>query len=283
MRFSARWKKFKAWLQKYQEVIAFVLTGSTFLVLLVSSVWLIRDILQERAIPQLVPPLLTNGSFEGGTSRDTIYWTLHGGPFHTQFSEVEGPEGWSTWWREGFLCSGTSDWRTGRPEVGVISGPDRARIHSGKQAVQWFTFWRCHSGGLLQQVAVEPGHYYQFSTYAHSWFSNCSHRPHDPPYDYDCMTPIDWVHDWLRVGIDPTGGIDPLGPEVVWGQAREIYGVYDRALTTGRIQAQSETITVFVKSEASHPLKHVDSYFDDAMLRDVTYQMFLPVAVKGAQ
>lgn len=231
---------------------------------------------------QEVAPLLTNGGMESGTSRDTIYWTLTGGPFYTHFGEIEGPEGWTAWWREGDLCTGTDDWRTGRPEVKVISGPDQARIHSGEQAVQWFTFYRCHDGGLLQQVSVIPGHYYTFSIYGHAWFSRCSSRPHDAPYDTDCATPIFWAQDYLSVGIDPTGGIDPLGPEVVWGRAQEIYGIYGEMLTIERVQAQGGTLTVFVRSEASHPLKHVDSYLDDAVLLDVTYRQFLPVVRRNS-
>ena len=220
---------------------------------------------------------LTNGGFEDGWHRATAFWTPAGGPYHDEFNEVAPPEGWVAWWREGFPCSGTPDWETGRPEVRVISTvPDPARIHGGEQAVQWFTFWHCHEGGLLQKVQVEPGHYYSLRAFGHAWYSNCSHRPHDPPYDYDCATPIGWAHDWLSVGIDPTGGIDPLGPSVVWGEAREVYGVYDKQLTTGRVQAQAATITVFIRSEASHPLKHADFYIDDVLLRDVTYQAFLP-------
>lgn len=227
------------------------------------------------------PPLLNNGDFEGGWHRATAYWTPDGGPYHTEFGEIFSPVGWTTWWREGFLCSGTPDWRTGRPEVKVISGPDSKRIHGGTWAVQWFTYWRCHEGGLLQQVQVEPGHYYIFSAFSHAWYSRCSTKPHGLPLDTDCVTPILWAHDWLSVGIDPTGGIDPLGPAVVWGEAKEIYGIYGEALATGRIRAQGKTLTVFMKSEASHPLKHADSYFDDVLLRDVTYQAFLPFMARG--
>jgi len=226
-------------------------------------------------------PLLANGGMEGGTTRDTLYWTLDGGPYSTQFDEIDGPENWVAWWREGFLCTGTSDWRMGRPEVKDISTiPDPGRVHSGEKAAQWFTFWHCHDGGLLQRVAVVPDHYYTFSIYAHSWFANCDLKPHYRlPLDYDCDTenPILWAQDWLGVGIDPTGGIDPLGPAVVWGERQEIYGVYGEPLIVERIQALSETLTVFVRSETSHPLKHCDSYFDDAVLLDVTYRQFLPV------
>jgi len=233
--------------------------------------------LTVRPTPTPGEALLANGNFEGGWHLETAYWTPEGGPFHNQYQEITPPEGWPAWWREGFLCSGTDDWRTGRPEARVISTvPDPGRVHSGEKATQFFTYWRCHEGGLLQQVAVEPGHYYAFSVYGHAWYSRCSTKPHDPPLDIDCATPITWAQDWLSVGIDPTGGIDPLGPAVVWGEAREIYGVYDMALTAGCVQAQVETLTVFVKSEASHPLKHVDFYIDDAVLRDVTYQAFLP-------
>ena len=227
-------------------------------------------------------PLLANGDFEGGWHRDNIFWTPDGGPHdYYEFGEVAPPEGWTAWWREGFLCAGTSDWRTGRPEVRVIIAiPDAERVRGGGQAVQWFTFWRCHEGGLLQRVEVEPGRYYDFSIFAHSWFANCDRKPHYPlPLDYDCDEdePILWAQDWLSVGIDPTGGIDPMAPTVIWGIAQEIYGVYGDRLTTGRVQAQEDEITVFVKSEASHPLKHCDFYLDDALLRDVTYQIFLPL------
>lgn len=225
--------------------------------------------------------LLINGNFEGGWHRATAYWTPAGGPYHTEFGEIAPPEGWTAWWRERFPCPGTDDWETGRPEVRVITAvPDPERIHGGEQAAQFFTFWRCHDGGLLQQVAVEEGHYYTFSTFAHAWYSRCSTKPHDSPLDTDCVTPIDWAHLRLSVGIDPTGGIDPMGPAVVWGEAQEIYGVYGDKLTVGGVQAQEPIVTVFVRAVASHPLKHNDVVWDDAVLQDVTYQAFLPIARK---
>ena len=236
----------------------------------------------SRLRAQQPEPLLANGGFEGGSHRATIFWTPGGGPYKDyEFGEIDGPNGWIPWWLEGFDCSGTPDWQTGRPEVKVITAvPDAERVRSGEQAVQWFTFWRCHTGGLLQQVGVEEGRYYAFSVYAHAWFANCDSRPHDAPYDYDCVTPIDWAQDRLSVGIDPTGSIDPRAPSVVWGTAQEIYGVYSDRLTTGRVQAQGPTMTVFVESEASRPLKHCDFYIDDAVLRDVTHQMFLPSIIR---
>lgn len=223
-------------------------------------------------------PLLTNGGFEGGWHRATMYWTPTGGPYSTQFGEIAPPTGWVAWWREGFTCAGTPDYRTGRPEVRVITAvPDPERIHSGDQATQFFTFWRCHDGGLLQQVAVEQSRYYTLRAFGHAWYSRCSTKPHDPPLDTDCVTPITWAQDWLNVGIDPTGGIDPMAPTVQWGTPQQVYGVYsDEPLTTGHIQAQAGIVTVFLRSEASHPLKHNNVYWEDVTLH-LASRTFLPI------
>jgi len=232
---------------------------------------------------QAPKPLLANPGFEGTWHLATTFWTPEGGPFYNQYQEITPPKNWTAWWHEGFPCAG--GWLTRRPEVRVISTiPDAERVHSGKQAAQWFTFWGCHSGGLYQQVDVEDGHYYDFSIYAHSWFANCDLKPHyHLPLDYDCDTddPITWAQDWLSVGIDPTGGIDPLGPAVVWGPAQQIYGVYGPSLTVSNVRAQGPIVTMFVRSEASYPLKHADFYIDDAQLRDVTHRVFLPIVTRN--
>lgn len=226
-------------------------------------------------------PLLQNGGFEGGWHLETAYWTPGSEVTHDQYQEITPPTGWTAWWYEGFPRAG--GWLTRRPEVRVISTiPDAARIRSDDQAVQWFTFWGCHSGGLLQQITVTPGHYYDFSIYAHSWFSNCDIKPHyHLPLDYDCDTddPILWAQNWLQVCIDPGGGIDPLGPNVVCGTRKQVYGQYAGPLIIEHVQAQGDKITVIVWSEASHPLKHDDVYLDDALLRDVTHRAFLPVVM----
>jgi len=226
-----------------------------------------------------------NGGFEEGWGRETAYWTAEGGPYHRQFGEVFTPEGWVSWWREGFECAGTQDWVTGRPEVKVIGAlPDAARVRSGEQAVQWFTFWRCHEGGLYQRVWAVPGKEYSVRAFGHSWYSRCSTRPRAGPLDDDCETGLDWAHDWLSVGIDPTGGTDPLVETVVWGEEREVYGGYDeRGLEVRDVVAEGEWVTVFLRSEASHPLKHNDVYWDDvSVVQCCRSRVYLPLVRRGS-
>ena len=213
---------------------------------------------------------LTNPSFEGGWTRDTLYWTPEGGPFDTEFGEIATPEGWVSWWREGFPCPGTDRYVLGRPEVKVIDldtgFPDPERVRTGAKATQWFTFWRCHLGGLLQRVTAEPGQLYSVSAYVHSWYSRCSDKPHAPPYDADCDTPIDWAWARLSVGIDPTGGIDPMALSVIWSEEIQVYGSYGRPVTVWNVRAEADHVTVFLRSRTSHPLKHNDAYWDDVAL-----------------
>lgn len=230
--------------------------------------------------PFTVAPVLINPGFEEGWWLETTFWTLDGGPFHDQFQEVTPPEEWTAWWQEGDLCVGTHDFRQGRPEVRVISTTlDPNRVHSGDQATQFFTFWRCHRGGLYQRLTVEPEKHYTVQVYVHTWFSNCDLKPHYRlPLDYDCDTedPILWAQDWLRIGIDPLGGIDPAAPSVEWSAWEQRYGRYGDPLILKHVLAISSTATVILESLATHPLKHCDVYWDDVSIRE-SYQVLLPL------
>lgn len=231
----------------------------------------------------IVAPVLMNGGFEEGWHLATTYWTPEGGPFHDQYQEITPPEEWTAWWREGFPCAGTEEHLNRRPEVRIVSRtPDPARVHSHHQAVKFFTFWGCHRGGLYQQITVEPGKHYAVQAFGHSWFSNCSAKPHYRlPLDYDCDTddPILWAQDWLSIGLDPLGGIDPTALSVEWSVPEQIYGRYGKPLRLKHVLAVSDTMTVFLESDASHPLKHDDVYWDDVTFSE-SYQVFLPYAAK---
>jgi hypothetical protein len=223
--------------------------------------------------------LLTNPGFESGWVPDNFYWTPSGGPYSQVFNEVRVPAGWVGWWREGFDCAfcggGPCTFQTGRPEVLLFTDPTRVR--SGNQAVKAFTFYRCHEMGLMQRVNVNAGRY-AFRIYAHSWYSNCSTKPFDPPLDGDCKTRIG-AKNVLKVGIDPAGGIDPRSPSVVWGKGVEQYGIYGQPLVV-ITSVTTGTITVFVSSLADTPLKHDDVYLDDAALFAIPYTTYVPLVMR---
>jgi hypothetical protein len=65
----------------------------------------------------------------------------------------------------------------------------------------------------------------------------------------------------LSVGIDPTGNTNPFASTVVWN-SKAIYNGYKESITVEAV-AQSETITIFLRSTTLYAFKHNDVYWDD--------------------
>ncbi len=194
---------------------------------------------------------LLNPGFEGP----------HWGETHYGYQgDMPVPEHWIAWWN----LDPAQDFN--RPElVRVIDwtenplyiGPP-ARVRSGNRAVTMYR-WGKYQGGFYQRVAnLPPGAMAAFSVYAHAWTCN-----DDPPPALSCGDPFSL---WFKVGIDPTGGLDPWSPNIVWSEDawhRDEYG------GVGPVEAtvsEGGAITVFIFGEAKWGLKHNDAYWDDAVL-----------------
>lgn len=217
-----------------------------------------------RPAPPVVP-LVANPSFEGSTGRDVLWWDPSGGPYTTPFGETSSPEDWTVWWhdRQPDVCPPNV---TGRPETGLIlAHQDRLRIRTGEKAAKLFTFWRCHRYGLLQSLQFPPGKFI-FKIYAQAWFSRCSNRPHSPPLEPDCKTPLWWASMRVRVGIDPTGSQDPSSSSIAWSTWTQPYAQYMLLSTPPVVFSQAGTATLFVESRSTAPIKHQDLYLDDASI-----------------
>jgi len=144
--------------------------------------------------------------------------------------------------------------------------PDPVRLRSGQKFAKLHTFFRTHYAGWLQQVPVTAERTYRFSIYAHSWYSDCSTEPHTFPLLDDCRTPASDSHDILQVGIGPGGDEQsPLSSEIIWSDPVEIYGGYAQPLVV-EATAQTDVITVWLRSWTNYALQHEDVYWDDAKL-----------------
>lgn len=188
------------------------------------------------ASAQTSPNLLHNPSFEGGM-------------YHASMSNFIA-EGWAYWYES----RGPDDprgWWLPEPEYGLIA--DRpGQMRSGAKSQRWFNTWAIHNAGLLQTVTVPENAWLRYSI----WMFNCSSEA-----DFFCIS--EGYHSkW--VGIDPTGGVDPFSPNIVWGNE-------DRTMDTwGQIgviaQARGTKVTVFVRNKPQYSLKHNDILLDDAEL-----------------
>jgi len=226
--------------------------------------------------------ILRNGGFEAawdeGESHHCLVVPIDADVYETDIGNIFTPPGWVTWFKHD---PGAWD----QPEVrDAWASQDERRARSGEKGILLFTFYRRHDAGFFQQVSVEPGQRLRLTAWAHAW-SNSKDGPHaddgrwseGPGYDAGYLlegsdtpedspgTPDDWINFSFYVGIDPTGGTDPTSGNVVWGQGAHIYNEYAQVPAVEAV-AESDTVTVFLRSCTRWPFKHNDAYWDDAAL-----------------
>ena len=221
--------------------------------------------------------LLADGGFEAPAP-----W-----PWQDGIGEVQVSPGWRAWYLDvapNYVKTPTNclDSKVGyhcywmRPEFrDTVVASFENRVRSGMRAQKYFSFGRMHEAGLYQRVGgIKPGSTVRFSIYIQAWqcyeIDKCGKNGtrSDAP---------DNMH--LRVGIDPYGGDNPFGANVIWAPEKEAFDRWvEFAVET---QAKADTVTVFTHSRAEWGWARVenDVYLDDASL--VVVQPG-PVAAKPA-
>lgn len=196
-----------------------------------------------------IQPVLTNGDFEavGPDGNPTfVPWSKFGG-FDGVFPSVANPSTYGVWARSESHFAG-------------------AMASYGQKDM----------AGCLQRVSVEPG-----KTYAASAWIWTENNDGDPP------TPLNRgaaSNTQCRIGIDPTGGIDPNSANVVWGPwgssqnwqpPYEQLG-YQQVNAMAEIPLTSSVATVFLQVNHKWSMAWNRTAFDD-----VTLQQVLPVTTLG--
>ncbi len=190
-------------------------------------------------------------------------------------SEVVAPAGWTAWWRSGPLdCAIYAALQTTgscpalaepgleykRPEFTVIPAAGRwldpPRVVGSGQAARFFCTYGICEGGYWQQVQAAPGREYALSALAHAW---CTENSTDPQHS-QLGTADDRLNCELALGIDPTGGVDPLASSIVW-QGINAYDTFQR-VTTPPVRAAAPVITLFLRGRSLWGLRHNDFHFD---------------------
>lgn len=232
--------------------------------------------------------LLVNPDFEvlapvlehGEKIRNRVYvYPVTKAPYVTVRGENMNPKGWRVWYRHHEQKPAHVPWDENNkigfsaPEVRLTEPIYEDRRVNGERALQMFTFYRIHDGGVFQVVEdVTPGDTLRFSIMAHGWVASGDMSPKESLPGHGGLS---WEEGTLglngdqksimyRVGIDPTGGTDPLSDSVIWGEGKHIFNEFDGVSV--EVVAQSSTVTVFFRSQALWPVMHVDTYVDAASL-----------------
>lgn len=221
--------------------------------------------------------LIQNGDFEADwadeQSHQCVVFSPDAGPTIRQIGNIFVPPKWTFWFYHDPKPHGQEGNGYDQPEGrDAHASGDARRVHSGLKAYTYFTFHRRHDAGLFQQVQVEEGARYLLSGYAHAW-SSTDDNPHTsdgasgPFFAPEGAEELnsDLINFTFWVGVDPTGGLDPFADTVMWGHGAHIYNEH-AAVGSVPFRADTDTITVFLRSRTLWPFKHNDAYWDDVQL-----------------
>jgi LysM repeat protein len=181
--------------------------------------------------------------------------------FEQPFATVAGSpprqvaQGWSPWNNGGGQSTSENIQPWYYPASDVSNGLGIPRIRNGSDAQQYYSFFATHDGGLFQSVGgITQGAQLRFGAYVYVWSTTFD----DPNKSEDPGGVV------VQVGVDPTGGTDGSSANIVWSAPSIQYDAYNEYAVTA--SATSTTVTVWIRSTVTTPVKNTNIYVDDASL-----------------
>jgi hypothetical protein len=201
------------------------------------------------------PQGLVNSDFEDGCTQNVVHLIDWG-----YRDNICAPSGWVVWWRQG----GGEGGDYGQPEVQLTFGNDPVngwtaelpRLHDGMHGLHLFTMCRPHDAGLYGLVSVTPGATVRLVAWAETW--TCSTDEH---LGYTCIdTPWDQVQ--VAVGLGDT----PNPAAATWSDWQTAPDEWAMIGPVEHTVGGNGVVVVFLRSWAKWGFKHLDVYWDDALL-----------------
>lgn len=155
---------------------------------------------------------------------------------------------WSPWWLE--PEANDPGWKNRQPVFGPITLDETL-------TQQLSTPFGTHIAGLWQQVPSAPGNTYEFTVEGQAWSSE----------DSAPASQLEASDVNLQIGIDPTGGLDPTSPLILWSAKANPLSHWQ----TLHLEATAEAavLTVYLKSAPSLPKRQQAVFWRQAELRPV--------------
>ncbi len=169
--------------------------------------------------------------------------------------------GWSPWWAA--AQANDPHWKNKQPGFSLFT-------LDGQPVQQISTPFGVHVGGLWQQVPSAPGNEYELEVEGQAWSSE----------DTAPASQLEASDVNLQVGIDPTGGLDPFSPLIVWSKVAQPLSHWQ----TLRVTAVSEAniLTVYLKSAPNLPKRQQAVFWRNAYLRPIgPYKRLLNIVGAG--
>lgn len=135
----------------------------------------------------------------------------------------------------------------------VLSAPSSLNLNAGFVQV---------AAAVYQQVTVPPNANLIGSVYA--WIQSCNTRDGSGNFVPGSCSSTPFSEAFVRVGIDPTGGTDPMSPNVIWGESIAPLDHWGQA--TVYATAIGTQVTMFIYTNSRWPSDFNNRYYDNASL-----------------
>lgn len=173
-----------------------------------------------------------------------------GEPFsaYRRDKNLQTADGWATWWLP--AQEGEAHWKNRQPVFSAFK-------LDNQPVQQVSTPFGTHVAGLWQQVPAAPGNEYELTVEGQAWSSE----------DTAAASRLEASDVNLQVGIDPTGGLDPHSPLVVWSGLSQPLSHWQTLRITA--VADANVITIYLKSAPNLPKRQQSVFWRNAFLRPI--------------
>ncbi len=154
---------------------------------------------------------------------------------------------WAAWWLP--RPKGEPEWKMIEPTFSLVAiDVDAPPVQAVKSP------FATHVGGLWQQMPAFIGSEYEFIVDAQVWSSESEQigqivEPADVP---------------VQIGIDPTGGLDPESPLIIWSRPSQAIERW-RSLRMAAV-SEANIITLYLKSAPKTPKRQQSIFWRDAVV-----------------
>ena len=179
---------------------------------------------------------------------------LNNGDFSGSFQPYRKDErmvvavSWAPWWT--VQRANDPQWKNQTPTFRAAALPDLT-------AQEISSPFATHTAGLFQQIPAAPGDTYKLTVLAMAWSSE-----DETPGNLSEPGNVD-----LQIGFDPTGGLDPNSPLIVWSKKANPLGKWEELELT--VEAETSIITVFLKSAPERPKRQQSVFWQQASVTPV--------------
>ncbi|MFQ5398896.1 MAG: hypothetical protein ACE5E7_04780 [Anaerolineae bacterium] len=153
--------------------------------------------------------------------------------------------GWAPWWLP--AQKDAPSWQNRVPVFGAIT-------LDGRPVQQLSTPYGTHVAGLWQQAPAAAGNRYELTVEGQAWSSE----------DAEPASRLEASDVNLQIGLDPTGGLDPESPLIVWSEPAQPLSHWETLHLTA--EAESSIISIFLKSAPKLPKRQQSTFWRNARL-----------------